>query len=523
MGVSADQLLFHAVQQNDRRAFDRLYVMYWEQMYIRAWNRTGDEQTAQDIVQELFINLWERRGEILIQTSFLQYLSGALKYRLINHFQSEKVKRRVLEKVLHRMAELSGGIDDLADYKHLEQALDDELEKMPKNMKNSLLLRLDNLSVKDIALRLDLAEQTVSNNLSAASKRLHKNLGSKLNNRELGTIIILVQLTHWYKDALLIQLMKKQIFKKLLDSYISRTSTEQENQLVEKWYNSFDDDGGLPAGLKDPGKRRALRNAMHSGIQKKIDIPARHKFNFYRPAYLKIAVAIFLISGIGLLFWYKNNSSTPTQNNDFTYISTGASTMKKLTLPDSSEIWLNVASNLHYNRNFNAKQREVVLDQGEAFFKVKHNPNRPFVVRTGALSTRVLGTSFNIRSYPGINEVKITVLTGKVQVSRKNRLLGLLTPGQQIVYNKLTAQDSIHEMNPGQSNSWIKGKTYLSQASFTELALVLKNRYGVNLKTSSSKIEKLRFSMLLDQKTPLENTIKAISGFRNKPKTGKKN
>lgn len=165
-------------------------------MYTRAWNRTGDEQTAQDIVQELFISLWERRNDILIQTSFLQYLSGALKYRLINHFQSEKVKRRVFEKVLQRMTELSDGIDDLAGYKDLEQALDDELEKMPPNMKNSLLLRLDNLSVKDIAARLDLAEQTVSNNLSAASKRLHKNLGHKFNGGQLGTVVILIQVVN---------------------------------------------------------------------------------------------------------------------------------------------------------------------------------------------------------------------------------------------------------------------------------------------------------------------------------------
>jgi RNA polymerase sigma factor (sigma-70 family) len=195
--VSTDQLLFQAVQQqNDRRAFDRLYLKYWEQMYARAWSRTGDEQTAQDIVQELFINLWERREDIQIQTSFLQYLAGALKYRLINHFQSEKVKRRVFEKVLQRMAELSGGIDDLAGYKDLEKALDDELEKMPQNMKNSLLLRLDNLSVKDIATHLDLAEQTVSNNLTAAGKRLHKNLGSKLNDGQLGVILVMIQVVN---------------------------------------------------------------------------------------------------------------------------------------------------------------------------------------------------------------------------------------------------------------------------------------------------------------------------------------
>lgn len=305
--------------------------------------------------------------------------------------------------------------------------------------------------------------------------------------------------------------MKEQIFKKLLKRYIRKESDEDENLLIESWYDSFDDEAETLSLLADHSKRKTLRNAIHSGIHAKIDLPVKGRSNPYFFTYLKVAASVLLVGGIGLLFWYKRNLSAVPEVNASAYIKTGPGKMKKLILPDSTEIWLNVASTLHYHRDFNhGRQRAVFLDQGEAFFKVKHNPDRPFIVQAGGISTRVLGTSFNIQSYREMEEIRVTVLTGKVQVNSKEALLGFLVPGQQIVYNKLTSRDSVFKINPVRSNSWMTGKTYLNQASFGELALTLKNRYGIILKSGNPRIEKLRFSMQLDQHTPVEYTIKAI-------------
>lgn len=195
MDLRQDSLLFQAVQQNDdRKAFDRLYLTYWEKMFAIAWHRTGDEDLTKDIVQDLFINIWQRRAEIVIHTTFGQYLAGALKYRLINYYQSEKVKHIVFEKVFQRMSKITDSMDDLSIYKELEDALGVELEKMSENMKNSFLMRLDNFSIKEIAVRLNLAEQTVNNNLTEASKRLRKNLAHKFNNGQLGALLLLIEL-----------------------------------------------------------------------------------------------------------------------------------------------------------------------------------------------------------------------------------------------------------------------------------------------------------------------------------------
>lgn len=304
--------------------------------------------------------------------------------------------------------------------------------------------------------------------------------------------------------------MKEDIFKKLLRRYSNHQSGEDEKQLIDRWYDSFDPDTEELSPFKDHRNRRVLRNAIYENIYAKIDLPVKEK-SYTRPfIYLKIAASILLVGSAGWWLW-DTRVSDRQQIQIPEYVSTGPAKMKKLILPDSSEIWLNSASTLHYNKDFSrGKERLVSLDQGEAFFKVKHNPNRPFIVRAGGLSTRVLGTSFNIRSYREIDEIRVTVLTGKVQVNSQNKLLGLLLPGQQVVYNKRTDRDSILIIHPEQSNSWMDGKTLLSQASFAELALMLKNRYGIVLRAGNAKVEKLRFSMQLDQNTPVEYTIKAI-------------
>ncbi|WP_020604683.1 FecR domain-containing protein [Spirosoma spitsbergense] len=82
-------------------------------------------------------------------------------------------------------------------------------------------------------------------------------------------------------------------------------------------------------------------------------------------------------------------------------------------LPDGSRVWLNADSRLEYPKKFTGSLREVRL-RGEAFFDVTHNPRQPFVIRLATASVRVLGTSFNVRAYPGDATVKTTVVTGRV-------------------------------------------------------------------------------------------------------------
>lgn len=301
--------------------------------------------------------------------------------------------------------------------------------------------------------------------------------------------------------------MKLKIFQKLLKRYHNREANEAETGLIESWYESFGDDQNIEL-LTDKAKRRELRNSMHSHIAKKIDSGSVIRLHLFD--YLKIAASLVLIGTIAALCYqtFRAPMNIPVK---YIYVSAGTGKMKKLILPDSSELWLNAGSTVHYNPAFSAgKLRVLTLDHGEVFFNVKPDKHKPFIVRTDVLQTRVLGTSFNIRSYKEISEIKVTVLTGRVQVKHKDSLLGVLLPGQEIVYSKENGAASTGLVNAGQSNAWISGHTYLRQAEFTELALIFKNRYNINLKAGNHRVEDYRYSLQLDQTTPIENIIKAI-------------
>lgn len=183
-------------QRDDQQLFNKLYLRHWELLYAIAWNRTKDEDVAKDIVQEVFISFWERRKNIIIRTTVRQYLTGILKNRLIDYFQSEQVKKRVLDHASQQMDTIIQQADASWSHREVEDVLEDELQKMPENMRNSFLLRLENLSTPDIAKRLNLAEQTVSNLHTEAGKRLRKKLLHRLRGITVPILITFLQVVN---------------------------------------------------------------------------------------------------------------------------------------------------------------------------------------------------------------------------------------------------------------------------------------------------------------------------------------
>src|SRR5690606_1488289 len=111
----------------------------------------------------------------------------------------------------------------------------------------------------------------------------------------------------------------------------------------------------------------------------------------------------------------------------------------RITLSDGSQVWLNESSTIRYPEHFEKDKREVLLS-GEACFDVGPDKKRPFVVKTSKVTTRVLGTSFNVNAYQKEPQTKVTVETGRVAVSlagdqKEQREVAQLTPQQELVVN----------------------------------------------------------------------------------------
>jgi len=141
-------------------------------------------------------------------------------------------------------------------------------------------------------------------------------------------------------------------------------------------------------------------------------------------------------------FWKTYNTSTITIGKPVkeTIITQNGSRTRSL-LADGTVVWLNVGSKLFYENDFNGATREVRLE-GEAFFDVVKQPNRPFIVHTSGIDIRVLGTAFNVKSYPEDKNVETTLYRGLVQVLRHEDAADKaiqLTPNHKLILPKQAA------------------------------------------------------------------------------------
>ncbi len=171
------QLLINRFREGDSLAFNEIFDQFWEKLYLAALKKTGDEHVAQDIVQEIFIGLWDRREVINLDAETIEaYLFKSVKNKVINHFISSKGKPVGLESITGEPEEISPVLFSQRRYEELESLIKEEVEKLPGNMKTIFQMRDDKLSIKQIALNLNLAEQTVKNQITEALKILRKKI-----------------------------------------------------------------------------------------------------------------------------------------------------------------------------------------------------------------------------------------------------------------------------------------------------------------------------------------------------------
>ena len=154
---------------------------------------------------------------------------------------------------------------------------------------------------------------------------------------------------------------------------------------------------------------------------------------------------------------------------------------KSVVLPDGSRIQMNRGTKFSYATHaFNRRQREVWLE-GEAFFEVAKNKEKPFIIHTGTMTTTVRGTSFNVKAYPQLAENVVSVRTGKVEVSNHDQMLAVLVKNKQLAYNRLTNKVETSDAAWEDAAGWREGELMLNYANRDELKLKLKQYYQVDI------------------------------------------
>ena len=225
-------------------------------------------------------------------------------------------------------------------------------------------------------------------------------------------------------------------------------------------------------------------------------------------------IAIFISVSAYSLFNFDRNREVINQQEVVQWIERQTLRGQNMTikLSDGSKIRLNAESKIRFPNKFNGKQRKVILE-GEGFFEIAKNPDRPFVVSSGAVQTTVLGTSFNVRAYEEESMVQIAVRSGKVAVSDENQQL-MLTPNQVATYNhrkKLTREERDIES----LIAWKDGGFIFDQKPLEEIVKGLERMYDVDIRIDDSALKQLKIT--LKQKgeslTTVLNTLSKSGGF----------
>lgn len=154
----------------------------------------------------------------------------------------------------------------------------------------------------------------------------------------------------------------------------------------------------------------------------------------------------------------------------------------KIFLPDGSVVWLNSASTLQYAENFSDSDRYITL-QGEAYFEVEKDVNRPFIVNCNQVQTTALGTKFNINSFKE-NAVNVSLLHGSVIVNSerlKDDKGRILNPGEFIVYNNDGENFERGEFDIDDITAWKEGILIFKDATFDEIKDKLEMWFGTEM------------------------------------------
>jgi len=169
--------IWKEIQEGNENAFEYIFETYWTDLFKKAYRFTKSESEAKDVVQDLFLKLWEHRNELKIENSVGGYLFAALKFRLLNYAR----KGAILEHHLSIWANLQEQSSPITNSHLLERELKEiillECEKLsPAEKKVFLLHRINGISIDEIAHILNLKNQTIRNYLSTASRKIKESL-----------------------------------------------------------------------------------------------------------------------------------------------------------------------------------------------------------------------------------------------------------------------------------------------------------------------------------------------------------
>lgn len=303
----------------------------------------------------------------------------------------------------------------------------------------------------------------------------------------------------------------------LFRRYFSGEATEKEKQIIEDWDARSAWEKYRKNFKQNSEETDAAVDELWDKISEQLHFNKKNRSTIfgYSNSFPYAAIITVFIIIVGLSFYLLKDSTlfqkTQLTAETRTYFETTDKLMKKIRLPDGTQIFLNRNSKLSYQSTaFNKENREVWLE-GEAFFEVTKDPHKPFIVHGGELETVVKGTSFNVKAYADIAKSVVSVRDGLVEVRNSDKALSMLDKNKQIIYNKDSESYITEEKSWEDISGWMDGRLVLNHADISELQLRLRQHYDVELQVRGNALEQIALKSSFARGTPVQVVLESLS------------
>ena len=318
--------------------------------------------------------------------------------------------------------------------------------------------------------------------------------------------------------------MNQYDFDLLLQKYLAGECTQEEEQHILDWSENMLKSSRV---VLNSSEKELLRKRIWKRLSK-ISRPVSVFSNSW--VKLSVAASVLILLAVGSSLLWPSSFPIKKKDNATALLASAQSTLPKgnievkntsgkpykVVLEDGTEVVLKPQSSLSHPEHFNEKARIVHLS-GEAFFNVTKNPARPFFVYTGELVTRVLGTSFNVKSYNAAKSIEVSVVTGRVSVYENSKKTAqtrngiILNPNQKIRFDsevKVLVPELVEEpvvVHPVEK----KASFIFEETPLPQVISMIQEVYGIEIVLETAAMEQCVFTGDIND-LPLYSQLKLI-------------
>lgn len=292
--------------------------------------------------------------------------------------------------------------------------------------------------------------------------------------------------------------------------------TEMEAIELEQWLSSSEEYQQVHDEMMDGQTReRALGDgsprdtlAVQEDVWSRYQTTQPRSFNRWRTGFVRTLIAAVILStlSIGYYFWRSNQAQQ-------IIVTAGKGKVYDVKLPDGSRVWLNSGASLSYPELFEGDKRSVILTDGQAFFEVSENPNKPFNIKAGTLNVQVLGTSFEVSAFKDVAQATVAVKTGSVKVGSESYPTDngtTLTANQKATVNTTSGNIEVAQIDGDDIAGWKENRLVFTEESFATVIEALQRKYKVKIEVHQPNLYNEKITLRLEDE-PLETILKVLS------------